>query len=163
MICNFSGNLKPAQVCFFHPLLTAWGIAHRRNCKPLPLLEILFCISAPPPQQVISHPPLSGELGPSMPSFCAGPLHSRLSKGPTESSLCYIFLVEWERCQKSHLSRQSKKTDHLHLISGLTYSSEWYITLFSQLRPTEQHVWVAESTDSFFTVWRLGIPRCGHV
>ena len=129
MICNFDGNLKAAQVCFFHPLLTAWGIAHRSNCKPLPLPEIPFCVSAPQPQQVISHPPLSGELGPSIPSSCAGPLHSRLSTGPTEFSVLHFLSWMGKMSEIPSSSRQSKKTDHLHLISELTYSSEWYVTL----------------------------------
>lgn len=129
MICNFSGNLKAAQVCFFHSLLTAWGIAHRSNCKPSPLPEILFCVSAPQPQQVISYPPLSGELGPSIPSSCAGPLHSRLSTGPTEFSVLHFLSWMEKMSEIPSSSRQSKKTDHLHLISELTYSSEWYVTL----------------------------------
>lgn len=89
MMCNFSGNLKAAQVCFFHPLLTAWGTAHRSNCKPSPLPEILFWVLAPQPQQVIAHPPLFGEVGPSMPPSCAGPLTADRAQAQ-QSSLRYI-------------------------------------------------------------------------
>ncbi|TEA25226.1 hypothetical protein DBR06_SOUSAS1010119, partial [Sousa chinensis] len=67
--------------------LIPWGIAHRSNFKPSPLAEVPFCISAPRPQQMTSHPPLSGGLGPSIQSSSAGPLHCRQSTGPTESSM----------------------------------------------------------------------------
>ena len=44
-------------------------------------------------------------------------------------------------------SRRSKKTDHLYLISELTYSSEWYVTLLaSSGRQNNTSGWLNQQT-----------------
>ena len=148
MMCNFSGNLKAAQVCFFHPLLTAWGtvteaiasLRHsRKSCSGFRLLShsrwshILPCLEKWDPP---CHPLVQA-------------LSQKTEHRPNRV-LCGTFLSWMEKMSEiPSPSRWSKKTDHLHLISELTYSSEWYVTLLVSSGLQEQHIWVAESTDSY--------------